>query len=749
MANLTRRQAWIRATIIFALTVVAYLPALNAGFVWDDDDHVTGNETLQDASGLRRLWVERGAVPQYYPLVHTTFWIERQLWGLNPVAYHATNIALHALAAVLLWAVLVRLRVPYGFLAALIFALHPVGVESVAWITERKNVLSAVFYLASALAWLRTQAFAPSDEGLATIAGQRSAKDATHRSTGVPLVERARWWYTISLALFVCAMLSKTVACSLPAAMLLVVWWKKGRVQWGDVRPLVPFFVIGLALAVNTALMERTRVGAVGNDWSFGPAERLLIAGRAVWFYAMKLLWPANLTFIYPRWEINAGSWMQWLFPLGAAALVSTAWASRHRIGRGPVVALLFFGITLVPALGFVNVYPMRFSFVADHFQYLAMIGPIALVAAVIARYGVAERAAFVLPLLLGVLTWRQTGVYRNLETLWTDTIAKNPSAWLAHNNLGNVLLDRGDLQGAIVRYRKAAALKADYYEAHGNLGSALLRIGAVDEARGSTDAALRVAPGYTPALVTRAAILSRDGHPSEAVSVLQQVLRQEPGNGEALNTLGSVLASAGDIENAGKAFEAALQMRPELVQARVNLARILLQTARFGDASAQIEKALHDSPGDADALIVKGIIVAAREGIDTGVNYFRDLARQLPADASVRFHLGTLLSQSGRTSEAIPEFLATIRLNPQHAEARNNLGIAYLISGQYENAVVQFEHALDLKRNNPEAHNNLAYALIRLGRTEDAVRNLRAALALRPGYMEARAQLRTLGKQP
>ena len=276
---------------------------------------------------------------------------------------------------------------------------------------------------------------------------------AAHRSTGPGnyadrlQVERQTFWYALSLAFFVCAMLSKTVACSLPAAMLLLVWWKNGGVKWRDVRPLLPFFVIGLALAVNTMLMERSRVGAVGEDWSFSLAERVLIAGRATWFYATKLLWPSNLTFIYPRWEIDAGSWAQWLFPLGAAVLVATAWVMRNRIGRGPLVAILFFGGTLVPALGFVNVYPMRFSFVADHFQYLASIGLIALAGTALARHRLVERASYALPVLLGVLTWRQAHVYRDLETLWTDTIARNPSAWLAHNNLAKMALLRGDLK--------------------------------------------------------------------------------------------------------------------------------------------------------------------------------------------------------------------------------------------------------------------------------------------------------------
>jgi Flp pilus assembly protein TadD len=729
-----RWQLWARAALILALAVAAYLPALQAGFIWDDDDHVTQNQVLEDGSGLRKIWFERGSTPQYYPLVHTSFWLERRLWGLNPAGYHATNILLHALAALLLWRVLVRLNVRGGYLAALLFSLHPLGVESVAWITERKNVLSAVFYLSSALAWLRLQPFANGD--------------ATTTPDAVTTAWRSSW-YWLSLLFFVCAMFSKTVAASLPAAMLLMVWWKTGRVRWRDVQPLIPFFVIGVALAANTALMERTRVGAVGADWDFTLAERTLIAGRALWFYASKLLWPVNLTFIYPRWEIDAGSVTQWLFPIGAAIVVTAAFMLRHRIGRGPVVALLFFGGTLAPALGFVNVYPMRFSFVADHFQYVAGIGLLTLFAAGLSRHQLVERASFVVPVALAVLTWRQTHIYRDLETLWADTIARNPSAWLAHNNLGTVLRDRGDVDRAIERYREAIRLKPDYYEAQGNLGAALLRRGAVEEARRHTDEALRVRPDFAPALINRAAILLRDGRPDDAILVLQNVLKAQENDAEALNTLGSAFAMRGDLQNAERAFELALRERPSLVSARVNLARVLMSAGRIESAAHQVDQALAFSPGDSDARNAKGMLLLARGEPAEALAYFRDLVRVAPSDASAHFNLGTLLSQSGRGDEAIAEFQAAIRLNPQHAEARNNLGVAYLIVERYDAAAEQFGEAIKLRRTNPEAYNNLAFALIRLGRREEAVSSLREALRLRPDYPEALQQLRQLGASP
>ena len=736
------RSTLVRSALLIVLTVAAYTPVLTAGFVWDDDDHVTQNETLHDLAGLKRIWFERGAVPQYYPLVHTTFWVERHLWGLDATGYHVVNVLLHVLGALFLWRLLYVFAIPGSYLAALLFAVHPVGVESVAWITERKNVLSTVCYLAAALAWFRYRPLDPLPNAEPLHAAGESAP-----ASGSEAKTQSLLWYVVSLLLFVFALLSKTVTVSLPAALLLIVWWKRGRIQASDVRPLLPFFAIGILLATNTALMERTRVGAAGADWSFTLADRILIAGRALWFYASKLIWPTNLIFIYPRWTVDTRNFAQWFYPTAAVVAVATVWLMRGRISRGPLVALLFFGGTLVPALGFFNVYPMRFSFVADHFQYLASIGLLTLAA--VGLHVRLSRFSLVIPLALAVLTWRQARVYHNLDTLWSDTIAKNPNAWLAHNNLGNVLLERGQTDSAIALYQNAVRLKPDYYEAHGNLAAALLRLGDVEAARTSVHAALNASSGYVPALISQATILLRDGRPNEAIVILQDVLRHEPENGEALNVMGSAFAARGDFGNARAAFEAAVRVQPELIAPRVNLARTLLRAGDVAHAELQLDEALRRSPNDSDARNAKGMVLVARGQTAEAIAYFHDLARALPGDASARFNLGTLLSQAGRSDLAIEEFRTAIRLNRHHAEARNNLGIAYLITERYADAAVQFSEAIRLRRNNPEAHNNLAYALIRLGRTEEAVSSLREAIALRPSYPEAIAQLRALGRWP
>ena len=396
-----------------------------AGFIWDDDSYVTNNTPLRTVDGLRGIWGKPGTTIQYYPLVFTSFWVEYQVWKLQPLGYHLVNVLLHALNAVLLWRVLRRLEIPGAWWAAAIFALHPVGVESVAWITERKNVLSGLFYLLAVLAYLR---FRP-------------------LTAGEPA--RAPDWrlYWLALGLFVCALFSKTVTCSLPAVLLLLVWWKNGRVERRDVLALAPLFVLGAASGFMTTWMEKHSVGASGAEWALSFVQRCLVAGRALWFYTGKLFWPRHLTFIYPRWEIDASVAWQYLFPVAALVVLIALWLLRSRIGRGPLVAVLFFAGTLVPALGFFDVFPFRYSYVADHFQYLACIGLISLAVsmgtAICRRAGTWGRtlgmvAAAIVMLILGVSTWRQARIYQDLTTLWRDTLMKNPQCWMAHANLGD-----------------------------------------------------------------------------------------------------------------------------------------------------------------------------------------------------------------------------------------------------------------------------------------------------------------------
>ena len=640
--------------LIILLVFLAYLPTLRGGFIWDDDSYVTHNPTLHDLGGLQRIWFKVGAVPQYYPLVHTTFWLEYHLWALNPIGYHLINVLLHAVAAILLWQVLRRLQAPGAWLAAVIFALHPVEVESVAWVTERKNVLSAVFYFAAALAYLRFVAWEKPDRQ-----------------------NRFRWhWYLGALVLFLAALLSKTVACSLPAVLLLMCWWKKGRVQRGDVMPLLPFFVVGVALGLLTAWMEKHHVGARGADWSLTFADRCLIAGRALWFYAGKLVWPAPLTFIYPRWEIEPAVWWQWLFPIAAAGVVAGLWLARRRIGKGPLVAVLFFAGTLGPALGFVNVYPMRYSFVADHFQYLASVGLIILFAAGL------NRAPRVIPatlvVLLGALTWQQTGIYRDLETLWRDTLAKNPGCWMAQNNLGTVFADKGRYDEAIKYYRKAIQLNPNFSEAQYGLGLAFAAQGRLDEAIENYRKAIQINPDYRDALNDLGNALASKGRFDEAIGNYRKAIRINPNYAEARYNLGNALAAQGQLDEAIENYYKAIRINPNYAEAQNNLGIALADKGRFGEAIEAFRKAIQSKPDFSEALN----------------------------------NLGGVLLNQGRFDEAIENYRKAIQSKPNFSEALNNLGATLAAQGRYDEAIENYRKAIQSKPDFSEALNNLAWVL-------------------------------------
>ncbi|MEZ4652389.1 MAG: hypothetical protein R3E12_01985 [Candidatus Eisenbacteria bacterium] len=361
----------MRGALLVALTIVAYWPALHAGYIWDDDAYVLQNLTLRSLDGLRRIWFEVGAVPQYYPLVHTTFWIEYHLWHLAPAGFHSVNVLLHGLSAIVLWRLLDRAGLRSAWFVAAVFALHPVHVESVAWITERKNVLSGLFYLGSLTMFARY--FGLLSEGREGVGSEGSpATDSPAPAEGsTPATLRL---FVLGCLLYVGALLSKSVTCTLPVVLGLLLWWKHGRVHWRQVSQLGVLLLIGALSGALTVWVERTVVGAEGDEFALTVADRLLVAGRAAWFYAGKLLWPHPLVFNYPRWVLDPHSIVQLLFPLATVAVLAVLWFGRTRWGRGPLVAVLCFLVTLAPALGFFDVYPMRYSFVADHFQYLASI---------------------------------------------------------------------------------------------------------------------------------------------------------------------------------------------------------------------------------------------------------------------------------------------------------------------------------------------------------------------------------------
>jgi protein O-mannosyl-transferase len=567
--------------LLAAATVLAYLPALSAGFVWDDDSHVTDNPTLRSLAGLRRIWTEPGATPQYYPLTHTSFWVEYRLWGPRPFGYHLDNVLLHVINALLVVALLRLLGVPGAWLAGFLFALHPVNVESVAWVSERKNVLSAAFYLAAALAYLR---FAPPGGGL----GERGR----------------RRYYLLFLGTFLAALLSKSVTATLPAALLLVPYWKRGRLARRDVTPLSLPLAMGVAAGLVTVWLEAHHVGAVGGSWDLAPAERILVAGRALWFYLGSLAWPVDLAFIYPRWKLDPASARQLLYPVAAVAVLAGLFWERRRIGRGPLVAALFFAGTLVPALGFFNVYPFRFSFVADHFQYLACLGPLALAgaagAAVVARWPrPATAVAAVVLSVLGLLSWQRAHAFADEETLWRDTLRRNPGAWMAHLNLGALLDRSGRVDEAYRHYALALQAKPDLAGGWNNLGEAAERLGRPEEALEDFAKALRLDPGNVDATMNRANALFAMGRLDEAAAGYRRVVELRPDHAAAHNNLGALLLAQGDAAGAAVQLEAAVAAQPGFARAWATLGAAYEALGRPAAAAVAYRRAVALEPGN------------------------------------------------------------------------------------------------------------------------------------------------------
>lgn len=569
---------WMRVAGLWVVTFLAYGPALSAGFIWNDSEYVTA-PALRSTEGFWRIWFELGATEQYYPLLHSAFWLQHQLWGDAAAGYHIFNVALHAAAACLLAAVLRRLAVPGAWLAGSLFALHPVAVESVAWISEQKNTLSLVFYLAAALFYLRFAA------------------------------ERGSRAYAAATLLFVAALLSKSVTASLPAALLVVTWWRHGRIQWRrDVVPLLPWFVLGGAMALVSSHVERVYIGAHGEEFALTGVQRGLLAGRIAWFYVAKLLWPADLIFIYPRWNVEPGEAWQWLFSLGAIALLAVLWWLRRR-SRAPLAAVLFFGGSLVPTLGFFNVYAFLYSYVADHWQYLPGIGILVLLAAgltrALQRLAPTGRVRFVVPGLLlaglGALTWQQSRMYADMRTFYVTTIERNPGAWMAHNNLGGLLQAAGDRAGARRHFEAALRIRPGLFKAHYNLGNILREQGFAPEALEQYRRAIELKPDYVEALNQLGSLLRLLRQPHEALPHLFAAVRFDPAFADARNNLGMALRDVGRLTDALRQFERAVKDQPDMAALHLNLALTLSLVGRNDEAMQHFRTARRLNPAIPD----------------------------------------------------------------------------------------------------------------------------------------------------
>ncbi|MGH7993642.1 MAG: tetratricopeptide repeat protein, partial [Limisphaerales bacterium] len=605
--------------------------------------------------------------------------------------YHLINILLHAVSALLLWKILRRLQVPGAYLAAAIFALHPVCVESVAWISEIKNTLSGALYLGAALVYLR--------------------------------FDRTRNWkfYFFALGLFLLGLMSKTVIATLPAALLVVFWWQRGKLSWKqDVLPLLPFFAVGMGAGLFTAWMEWKFVGASGSAFDFTFIERVLIAGRVIWFYLGKLVWPVDLIFIYPRWQVSQTVWWQYLYP-AAALLVSVGLWLLSRRNRGPLAAWLFFVGTLFPVLGFINVYPFCFSFVADHFQYLASIGPITLAAAGIAIVfrSLRNQRPFLEPIVcgtlllaLGGLSWRQSGMYTDIETLWRTTIARNPDCWLAHNNLGGYFYREGRVKEALEHYQKAVQIDPDVSEAQNNLGAALAAEGRFDEAIEAYRKAIQIRPDDANALNNLGMALAVRGQFDDAIEDYRKAIRIYPDDADTQDNLGAALTSKGRLDEAAQCYQRALAIDPDFAKTYNNLGILLAKQGRITEAIEHYQKAIELDPDNAKIYDNFGKLLVTQGRTPEGVEQFQKALEVAPDDADAHNELADAFFAQGRWDEASEHYQQALKQMPDSVHAHYQLGLALQCRGKSAAAIAQFQKVLELDPLHVTAQNNLAWIL-------------------------------------
>jgi len=716
------QRPWLLALVLVIVTFVAYQPTWHAGFIWDDDDHLTANPAMTAPHGLKMIWSSL-AVSRYYPLTLTTFWAQRRLWGLSPLPYHLVNITLHAINGILVFLLLRRLHVPAAWLAAMLWVLHPVNVESVAWITELKNTQSGFFFFLSVLCFLRFDA------------------------------EKKQGWYVLAITCGLAAMLSKPSTVVLPLVLLLCGWWEHGRWNRVDVARTVPFFGVAAGMSVLTILEQRGHVLRTGTaEWQLGTAERLVVAGKAVWFYAVKVLWPVRLTFVYPRWTVNTSSFLSWVPAVVLVAVGVTLWYFRGRAGwRVALFGSSFFVVALLPVLGFVDVYYFRYSFVADHFQYLASIGLIALVVAAGATLSqhagqtggaLGACAGAIAVLMLGWCTWEQAHVYQSSETLWRDTLAKNPQCWMAHNNLGAILLPLGKLPEAKEQYEQSLQINPGNAEAHNNLGNVFLQEGEASNAIAHYEQALRIKPDYAEADNGLGSVLYQAGKNEAAILLYRKALGIEPGYAEARCNLGTALLQEGELEEAVVQFSQAIQIKPDYAVPHYSLGIALIRQGKLPEAVGHWEQALQIKPDYAEVHYSWGLVLEQAGRLPEAGEHYEQALQIRPDYADAHNGLGNVLLQAGKISEAMGHYEQALHIKPHYAEAHYNLGLALARLGKLPEAVGHWEQALRIKPDYVEAHWALGMTAEQAGNVQDAIGHYKDALRIKPDFAPAKSAL-------
>jgi tetratricopeptide (TPR) repeat protein len=575
--------------VIVILAVICYWPALHGEFIFDDDATLTGNALVQAPDGLKIFWTSTQQM-DFWPVTYSTLWLEWRLWGMDSTGYHVTNLALHLAAVFLLWAALRRLNVPGAWLAALLFAVHPVNVEAVAWIAQRKTVLAVMFYFAAVLAFAKT--------GL-----------ADRETPSARLNGNARAWYAASVAAFILGMFSKGSVATAPLILLALIWWRR-PVEWRDGRRLTPFFLIAGVLAAVNVWFQTHGSGEVIRSVTW--LDRVLGAAAVGWFYLGQALAPLRLIFVYPLWDIRADEWRWWLPLVTALALTGLLISCRNTWwGRPALVAWWCFAAALVPVMGLVDIYYMKYALVADHYEYVALPAALALAAAAWGKWHASSAAArspaavvaATVVAALAFLCWRQAQLYQSAVTLYQATIAQDPTSRLVRDYLGAYYAKRNHYAEAAAQYAEAIRFDRRDAEAHNNLGFDLIQLDQLPQAVAQCEEAVRLRPDYAEAHNNLGNALLAMGQKDQAIAELRLALRFAPGSAQMRYDLGSALLQAGRTDDAIAQLQLAVQLDPDFAPARNNLGAAFYVAGRYAEAQTQFEAAVQLLPNYADAL--------------------------------------------------------------------------------------------------------------------------------------------------
>lgn len=680
-ASTSRRFRVVIAAVMVVVGLLIFWPAMHGQWMWDDTLDVVQNPLLRHRAGLWQIWFHPAGLYDYYPLKYSLQWLQWHRWQANPAGYHATNVALHLTSALLVWRILARLGVRPAWLGGLLFLIHPLVVESVAWISEVKNTLSLPLFLLSFDRFIRyDEARRPRDYGL-------------------------------SLALFLAAMLGKTSVVMLPLALLLYVWWKRDRIVPRDVLAVLPFAVVSCALGfVTWWFQQNVAIGAAeaGFNPVGGPLARAACAGTTAAFYLSKAVFPINLMPIYPQWVVDPPSVWEFLPWVAFAALGWWCWQRRDRWGRHALFGLGWFGIFAAPILGFVTISSQRFTWAMDHLIYVPLLGLIGLATAGVGytldRVEPATRrwgwvGVLAVCTTLTVASRNHAAVFRSEESLWADNARRNPAAWMAWFNLGKIHQESNRHGEALDDYRRALALHPNYADVYYNLGNLLRDTGKPQEAIEAYRTALRLRPNLVLARGNLAVALAQSGRLDEAITECQLAVAQNPAYADGQYNLGSLLVSTGRANEAIPHFLAVLRLDPT-------------------------------HPGAEDNL---GIAYSNANQPAAAIPHFQRAIAQDPRSAKAHNNLGSALRQLGRTDAAIAEFGAALQLQPDYVNAAYNLGCAEAIAGKYADAIVTLERVVRLQPDHVDARVNLAAVLAAVGRKAEAGVQYDSARKLRP----------------